>query len=576
MLRILRHSFICLCTVLVFASQIYAAPPDAGSLLNEQRQPGSSLPDRLPSERAKEVERPPMADSGTKITVKGFRFSGIDGIATDAELQALVQEAVGKQLGFSELQAVAARITGYLRDTKGYLLARAYLPKQDVTEGIIEIAVVAGKLDGKVKVNRKKPARISQSLLEAIAGKAISADSVTRMENIEQAVLLMNDLPGIGAQAALEPGATPGTTRIIIDVTEGPLLSGIISGDNYGDRYTGTWRGTGQLSANDPFGLGDQFSLSLTGAEHMMQGRVAYNIPLGATGLNGSLSYTGLYYELGGDLTALQAKGRADTISAALSYPLMRSRNASIWTGIGLEYTAMTDEANSARTKERRIPVGNASLTGSFYDKLGGGGLTSASLAVHSGNLDLSGVAAAQLQDDTGPKASGNFWRSTYNLARLQRLTGILSLFASARGQLTSVNLDSSQKFILGGPSGVRAYPTGEASGDEGHAFTVETRLELPFMPSWAATQLVGFFDTGWVKLHYRTWPNAINSISNRNDYWLSGGGVGVNIGKSGVYGIRASYARTVDKNRGRSTADRDADNRSDNDRVWLQAVVWF
>ena len=568
----------CMLTVVVLlaASAAIAAPPDAGTLLNEQRQPGSGLPDRLPKPDETTVERPALVDSGARVTVKAFRFSGLASLVTEAELQALVANNVGKQLGFTELQAVAAQVTNYLREKKGYLLARAYLPKQDVTEGVIEIAIIAGKLDGKIKIQRKQPARISQPLLEKIANRAVPEGSIARMEQLERAVLLIQDLPGMAAQASLQPGSSSGTTSVLIEATEGPLLSGAISSDNYGDRYTGTWRGTGQIAANDPLGWGDQLSLSLIGAEHLFQGRASYVLPLGSTGLSWSLSYTGLYYELGGDLGNLNSSGRADTIGTNVSYPLLRSRNASIWANLGFEYLLMTDEANGSTTRDRKIPVGSASLSGSFFDGFGGGGLTSANISLYSGSLDLSGVAVTQAADDAGPKTSGSFFRSTYSLARLQRFTQQISLFGSVRGQLAGGNLDSSQKFILGGPTGVRAYPTGEASGDEGHAFTVETRYDLPFIPSWAATQLVGFIDTGWVKLHHTVWPGSITNISGRNDYWLSGGGVGLNIGKAGLYSVRASYARTIDTNKGRSLTSRDADNRSDNDRFWLQAVVWF
>ena len=39
--------------------------------------------------------------------------------------------------------------------------------------------------------------------------------------------------------------------------------------------------------------------------------------------------------------------------------------------------------------------------------------------------------------------------------------------------QLSSKNLDSSEKFTLGGIGGVEAYPSGEASGDEGRKISL-------------------------------------------------------------------------------------------------------
>jgi len=350
----------------------------------------------------------------------------------------------------------------------------------------------------------------------------------------------------------------------------------MISGDNYGDRYTGAWRGIAQATAADPSGFGDQLNLGIMAAEHMVQGSAAYALPVGATGLNWSVSYTGLQYELGKDLASLDAEGRADNVATSLAYPILRSRKKSLWTGLGFEYIRLEDEAAGAATSERHLSVGNATLFGNFLDTFGGGGMINAGLTVYYGNLDLEDIAGAQARDDAGPGSAGSFFRATYSLARLQRLTRSISLFGAIRGQFAGGNLDSSQTFILGGPTGVRAYPVGEASGDEGHAVTFETRFDLPVAPAGNSVQLVGFIDTGWVRQHKDPWTASVTNATGRNDYWLSGGGLGVVIGKAGRYSIRAAYAHKIGDNPGRSTAGNDADNLDNDGRFWLQTVIWF
>ncbi len=577
----MKNRYLLLIPALVLGLVIYARPataaaPDAGQMLNQQRQPGSQLPDRLPREEPEKVERPALEDTGVRVVVKGFRFSGYQGLATEPELQALLAESIGQELGFAQLQDLAGRVTAFLRNQKGYLLARAYLPRQEITDGIVEIAVIAGRIDGRVRVNVKSPRRISQRLLEKMAARAIPAGKAIRMEDMERAVLLMNDLPGIDSQASLGPGAAAGTTRVTIDVAEGALLDGLVSGDNYGDRYTGTWRGTGQVAVNDPFGRGDRLSLAVTGAEHMVQGTVGYALPLGATGLSGTLDYTGLYYEVGADMAHLNAKGRADTFAVGLRYPLLRSRRATVRAGIGVQYLMLRDKANGIDTSDRKLPVKNATLQGNFFDAFGGGGLTIASLAVYNGRLDLTGLASGETADAAGPRRAGDFHRGTYSLARLQRITRQISLFGAVRGQVADGNLDSSQKFILGGPTGVRAYPVGEASGDEGHALTVETRFDLPYAPAQTDIQLIGFLDTGIVRLNKNPWPTAMTNATGSNAYSLSGAGAGISAGKPGRYSIRASYAHKIGDNPGRTTAGNDVDNLSNDGRFWLQAVAWF
>lgn len=563
-----------LCLVLsslFFAFSAQAAPPDAGSLLNEQRQSGAALPDRLPAGRDKDIERMPMADTGARILIKGFRFSGAEGLATEAELQELVKTNIGKSLSFTELQELVAVVTGYLREKKGYLLARAYLPKQDVTGGIIEIAILAGKVDGKVRIDLKPPHRIDPGRLQCMADTAVAEGSTIRLEDLERAVLLMNDLPGMSTQASLERGDMPGATRIVIHAEEGRLFNGSVMADNYGDRYTGTARATAQLAVNDPLGRGEQFSVSYTGAENLNQGSLAASLPITASGLMANVAATVMHYKLGGDFANLNAKGRTETFSAGLGYPLMRSRNASLWLNLGAEELKMKDESNGATTRDRKVKLVSLGLTGSFYDGYGGGALTSSNLAFYQGDVDLSGLPANAAWDALGPRTAGSFFRALYSLARLQHVTGQLSAFASLRGQFSDGNLDSSQKFILGGPSGVRAYPVGEASGDQGYLLTLEGRYDLN-----SNVQLVGFADGGCINLNHQVWAGAVNNISGRNQYCLSGAGVGINVGKVGQYSLRASMAHALGNNPGRSLTGQNADNRSDKTRFWMQAVVWF
>lgn len=551
-------------------------PPDAGRLLQEQRQPRINLPDRLPADKEKESQVPEVTDTGIRIQVKGFRFTGGEGIATEAELQEVVRGSVGKELDIAELQRLAAQVTNFLREKKGYLLARAFLPKQDITGGIITIAIISGSIDGKVKVNIKEPYRIKTSLLEGIASRAVPADRPARMDQIERALLLIKDLPGMDARASLEQGTKPGTARLVVDATERSVFRGSLSVDNFGDHYTGANRGTGQFLVNDPFGLGDQLSLSYTYTERLNNFHAAYSLPVWDTGFTWNASYSGFNYELGQEMAGLNAKGWSSSFTTGIGYPLIRTRDTSVWANAGFESLSLSDEVLGIKTTDRRLMVGTGSVSGLFLDNLMGGGLSSASVTFTGGNVDLSALASYKESDQAGAGTQGSFWRGGYNLGRLQRLTQHLSLFGNLRGQLASGNLDSSQKFILGGPSGIRAYPVGEASGDEGHLMTLEARYDLPFTFSWGIIQLVGFGDAGWIKLHNNPWPGSVTNAAGRNDYMLSGYGAGINFSRDDRYNLRATYARKIGSNDGKNSLGNDADNHSADGRFWLQLIVWL
>lgn len=59
-------------------------------------------------------------------------------------MQAALSDLIGQELGLSGLRKAAGRITEIYRE-QGYFLARAYLPAQDIADGVVRIAVLEGR-----------------------------------------------------------------------------------------------------------------------------------------------------------------------------------------------------------------------------------------------------------------------------------------------------------------------------------------------------------------------------------------------------------------------------------------------
>lgn len=546
---------------------IFAAPPDAGQLLREQ-QPQRQLPQQLPKPES-EPERAPLADTGIRIQINEFRFSGYQGLATETELQTQVSGAIGKNLSFAELQALADKITAYLKD-KGWFLARAYLPRQDITTGVIEIAIIQGKSDGAPLIRRDKTVRIREVSLQRIAEQGIRPGQPFNERELERAVLLMNDLPGITARASLTPGASTGSSQVQLDVSEGGYFNGAVWGDNQGNRYTGSWRGNATLALNDPFRYGDQFSFLVTGAEGLTQGRIGYTFPLTPSGLKGNLAYTGMGYDLVGPLASLDTSGQSHSIDAGVSYPILRSRTANVTTAIGYSFKMLTDSTAGTDIRDKQLHSGVITFSGDRYDTHLGGGYTSWNAGVTIGSLD------EKVADIAITKTQGTYSRFNLGVSRLQRLAERLSLNLSYSGQFSLDNLDSSEKLNLGGPSGVRAYPIGEASGDEGHLLNLDLRYDLPLPATIGSLQLAGFYDAGQITLHHDLWPNAVATATNENSYWLQGAGLGLAYGYGNRFSIKTSWAHVIGDNPGRSFTGKDSDGRNDENRFWFQGTVYF
>ena len=128
-------------------------------------------------------------------------------------------------------------------------------------------------------------------------------------------------------------------------------------------------------------------------------------------------------------------------------------------------------------------------------------------------------------------------------------------------GQQASKNLDSSEKFVLGGINGVRAYPQGEASGDEGYKATLELRYNL-----MANLQGAVFYDMGEIAVNKA--PFAVAASNNRS---LSGAGIGLQ-GSVGRVQLKASVAWRTD---GGTVVSIPA-SAAQMPTVWVQGVVGF
>ena len=553
---------------IISASSLQAQTrPDAGSILRDQK-PVQEQQRQLPIPEEKK-RGPSKADDGLRVNVKGFTFSGYEGIATEAQLRETVASAIGSTLSFRELQLLADNITALFKE-KGFYQANAYLPSQDITPGIIHIAVMQVKSDGRIGIKRDKGVRINDNFLLKIARPAVKNAQPVNEHQLERSLLLMNDLPGVSAKASLVPGTESGTSGVEIDVSEGPLFSGAVWSDNQGSYYTGSWRGNATLSINDPLHNGDQITLLLTESSGLVQGRIGYSVPLPFNGIRANLAYTGMRYELGGQLASLQYKGLGNSIDAGLSYPLLRSRTSNITTSLSYCYRALSDSNFDIDISDKQLNNATFSVSGDRYDRLFGGGYTTYNLGITTGALHES------IADITLTGTEGAYTRFNFGLARMQRLSEQLNINISGTAQAATSNLNSSDKMTLGGPGSVRAYPVGEASGDEGQLFSADLRYTLPFSATWCSFQLGAFYDAGHITLNHKRYIDDVFNATGRNNYWLQGAGIGLNCSFAGRGSLRASWAYVIGENPGQDEFGKNSDGRSDSNRVWLLAMLSF
>lgn len=517
-----------------------------------------------------EPVRPALkAPESARFLVKGFRITRAAAFS-EAELVALLNEFVGKELSLADLQRAADVITRHYRD-RGYFVARAYLPAQEIRNGIVEITVLEGKID-RVSVKPSGEVRLREGLVEGALRAALPRDALIREAELERGLLLLNDLPGVDVKAVLLPGGTLGASDVTLELSEGPLVSGNVDFDAYGNKFSGPYRLGATLNLNDPSGHGDSLSFRATASSGASYARLAYQVPLGFSGLRLGAAYADTRYELCCEFGPLQATGKAQTGTLNALYPLLRGRDLSVFATGGYDARHYFNSTIAGTTSDKKANVVTLGANGETRDFLGGGGLSSFGLAVSFGRLNLDGLTADRAADDATARTHGSYTKTAYSAARLQKLGEATSLYAAFSGQSASKNLDSSEKFILGGPFGVRGYPAGEAAGDEGLLLNLELRHDVQ-----PGVQLAAFIDHGEVRLHRSEWPGWQGTNTRiRNRYGLSGYGIGLNWSQPGNFLVRASVAQRIGDNPGRDVNDNDSDNTKNRTRLWLQAVKFF
>lgn len=546
---------------IVYVSSAFAQPapplPDAGRIQEQLRPPE---PPRKPAPAQIRIERPPgeaKADT-PPFYVASFRVRGAS-VFPEAELQRILGEP-RRDMTLAEVHALAERVSEHYR-RHGYLVARALIPPQEVRDGVVDVRVVEGRYE---RIEISNASEISESRIRGTVA-AVREDAVVHGPTLERSVLLLSDLAGIQPKATLEPAAQPGYTNLMMEIAPTRPYDFDATVDNGGSRFTGRYRLSAGAAWNSPLQIGDRATLRyVTSGKKLNSFRLGYEAPVGTSGLRASAFGAYTPYELGEDFENLDATGWSRSFGAGLAYPVIRSSDLNLRAQGGYEARALKDRIGLFEIENRkRLDILQWGATGDFRDGLFGGAISAFQALVSNGRLDLRTAGLVE-QDVATARAEGNFYKVLLGFQRQQRIMEVLRLTLNYTGQFAGDNLDSSEKFSVGGLTGVRAYPPGEAAGDDVHFAQAELRYALGSVLGGQLTP-VAFVDYARSRINHRTWEG----FTGDNERSLAGWGGGAEWTMTGQYFARGWYARKI----GNEPATADTDRKS---RVWLQAGVLF
>ena len=414
--------------------------------------------------------------------VKGFLFKG-NTVVSKEQLEAITEPYVGQALELPLLESAAQAVTDYYRK-KGYTLALSYVPQQDIKFGMVELAVLEGRI-GDVTVSGNR--YYSSSFIKGHFAQAME-ENVARNESLERGLLLLNDYPGLKTSATLESGKSAGATDVHVTAEDKRPLHFMLDMNNYGFNTISRYRfGAGVEVGNV---LMDGGTLTLNGimGDHPNQllfGMGNYSMPLGVHGTKLVVGGSDGKFDVGSQLDFLQIRGHITTGDIAVTHPFIKSRFQNILGefGFSAKHSKLTIlDSLTADDAVRSLKLGVN------WDRLDLSGRWYASVYGFQGLGEFLGGMADNSPQASRRGADNRFTKATIATGRIQSLGHDVLLIVKGTGQVTTGPVVVIEQMLLGGPDSVRGYQLGERFVDEG--FTVSAETRIPFFPSLMPTAL--------------------------------------------------------------------------------------
>jgi len=500
------------------------------------------------------------------MTLKNIKFTGVT-ILGDMELRGMVEPFLNTPMTYEQMLEIGMVVEQYYR--KNNYLARAILPPQDLTDGVLTVEVIESVFS-KVEIEQElADLPNTQAHVEAIIEAQQKTGAPLNTKSLDRALALANDLPGMSVQGSLRQGREAGETELLLKMYQGRTRQAELTVDNAGSRSTGFMRVMASVTWFNPNDLADLLNVVAVHTRGSDYARLAYSLPVGFDGWRMGLNTSIMNYEVVvGEQGMVGAVGRALTKGMEWIYPLLRADDRSATVTLAADAKQFQNtSAQGLVMSDYKAQVMSAQVAGFYRDLSPGGGTGTYSAQLTNGYINLDG-SLSQQTDLNGPQTAGAFNKIRLNGTWQQALSTQTSAFVSFTGQLADKNLDTSEKMQLGGMNGVRAYPTGEGSGSDGQLLQFELRHQLE-----SGINLSTFYDWGqvWIQ-HDPNFPGG--PTNNRNTYKGFGASLGYTT-NDGV-SIKATWARKSGQNPNPTQTGNDQDGTRDRNRYWLQLTLPF
>ncbi len=434
-------------------------------------------------------------DGGDTFTLDSIDIEGATAIPPQ-DIAAAYQNYLGRSVSISDLSAISQAITELYRSA-GFSLSRAIIPPQDIANGRVRVTVLEGYI-GEIVLDGVDDDDFGARRILAL----LQQERPLLQAALERQLLLVNDTPGLRiADTALEEmGEATGRFRLVVTLERWHLFLGM-GVDNRGTTAVGRMQGFVAPAANSLIFGGDTLGLALSSVpdtpNELQFGRAFYAAPIGSNGARVAASAT---Y---GEIWPGDERHYDDNYTSTARFEIkgtvvpLRTRDKSLWLHASGDISDVRESDDGGPISDDHIRALTFTLDAELHDSLRGSNYLTAVLRQGLNILGASTQDDALLSREDG---SGEFTVAQMFYTRYQNLAEQWSFNFSAAGQLASTALLAPEEFYLGGPTFGRAYDSGEISGENGLAASLEVRFDQAVENTYiAGYQLYAFADYGAV-----------------------------------------------------------------------------
>lgn len=419
--------------------------------------------------------------------LKEVRFDGVTAL-DDKVLQQVATPYLHKPFTNQDLANLKYELTRLFYD-KGYSLVRITTPPQDLSDGILDVAVFEAHID-KIEIPDGDKPIIRNWIAEAIT-KRLEQGDIFREGPVESMVNDFNDLYNVKASVNLKPGHKFSTTDLdLVFLEDKTKTRNYVSIDNYGSELTGDNVGSAHLEKGNLFGIGETFSLDLKKSDDQLWGYgIGTKTPIGFRNITLETYYLRSENGIGDRLESLAASGKTESFDISLSSKILNTRNRQFVLNGGFEIRE--HESFLDLTPDKKDNIRKAYFATSYLHRTASNVFFS--MLKISRGVDMFGASKTGRANATRSLGHNDGWLLQPLLIWNHNpspavLNGTLK--AILAGQISSHTLLSSDLFALGGYGSIRGFEPVQESGEAGYQFSLEYDQEVtvPFLKGWQTT----------------------------------------------------------------------------------------